>query len=293
MPLYQSVRALGFPSWSSARYFTSSCQHTLDSSPFTYRKESRLWGGLHHTSQRAFSSSNRVVGTSNQSALKSSYQYRALGENESRLLILQPGQPNEPLRCFLEDLKTIRNPGTPYKAISYSWSEVSGLESIECDGAILSITRSAYNVLRRLRDIQKTETVWIDGICINQHDVAEKGKVVKRMRDIYASASGVIIWLEESSEEPFIDDYMRWKDSKELRTPYGFISLLKRKWFTRKWILQEAVLARPNALTVGCGYHKIPWDGEDGFANFLLDLKWDCMSARFRGVNKSKRQSGR
>ncbi|KAK3319024.1 heterokaryon incompatibility protein-domain-containing protein [Apodospora peruviana] len=185
-------------------------------------------------------------------------------------------QAGEPLRCSLEKLKTINIPETsPYKAISYSWGEVPGTATIECDGASLETTRSVHDVLRRLRDAEKTKRVWIDGLCINQRDVAEKQKVVKRMRDIYASASEVIIWLGESSGdqgERFIGEYLRWKDSRKLGTPYDFISLLRRRWFTRKWVLQEAVLAKPNALTVACGPHTIPWDGEHGFAKFLLDL---------------------
>ncbi|KAK3989755.1 heterokaryon incompatibility protein-domain-containing protein [Cladorrhinum sp. PSN332] len=277
MSLRQLVRTAGYLGWktsSSAGGF-----HVFKTCPApSPRGHSRL-GNLkaHHTNLLHHHDHHRVFSSSSKSSSKPAYQYHPLGENESRLLLLHPGQPSEPLRCSLENLKTIKKPEKkPYKAISYSWGEVSGTERIECDGARLEITRSAHNVLRRLRDAEKTERVWIDGVCINQHDAAEKEKVVKRMRDIYGSASEVIIWLgepEESHPERFMDDYLRWKESKKLGTPYGFISLLGRGWFTRKWILQEAVLAKPDALTVACGPDAIPWDGKDGFAEFLLDLK--------------------
>ena len=140
-------------------------------------------------------------------------------------------------------------------------------------GASFQITQSARQVLQRLRHPEKVERIWIDGLCINQRDLAEKEVVVKRMRDIYSSASEVLVWLGECSreEESFVDDYLQWKESKELGTPYNFLSLLTRSWFTRRWILQEAALAKPHALTAACGSHTFSWDAEDGFATFLLD----------------------
>jgi hypothetical protein len=175
----------------------------------------------------------------------------------------------------LEGLASIKAPDAPYTAISYCWSEATGVVSIECDGAKFQITRSAYNVLRRLRHATKTRRLWVDGLCINQQDPVEKEAVVKRMRDIYSSAAEVVIWLGEagSQDERFFDDYTRWVETKELGTPYHFLGLLRRAWFTRKWILQEAILAKPDALTVACGARTIPWDGPDGFASFVLNQK--------------------
>jgi hypothetical protein len=206
---------------------------------------------------------------------KLAYQYRPLGEDETRLLLLYPGEADEPVRCSLEGLASIQATDAPYTAVSYSWTEVSGVASIECDGAEFQITQSAYNVLRRLRDTKKTRRLWIDGLCINQQDSAEKETVVKRMLDIYSSAAEVVIWLGETEpqDEGFFNDYTRWTETKELGTPYDFFGLLRRAWFTRKWILQEAILAKPDALTVACGGRTIPWDGSDGFASFVLNQK--------------------
>lgn len=206
---------------------------------------------------------------------KSTYQYRPLQHNETRLLVLHPGTTNDPLRCSLEDLETIKSPKTSYTAVSYSWNEVPGTTSVECDGSDLQITRSAFNALRRLRRQNQTRRVWIDGLCINQQDQAEKEVVVKRMRDIYSSATEVVIWLGEADAEVdrYLDDYACWKQSETRPArgiPYDFISLLKRPWFTRKWVLQEAILAQQNALTVVCGDRSIPWGGFDGFARILL-----------------------
>jgi hypothetical protein len=37
--------------------------------------------------------------------------------------------------------------------------------------------------------------MWIDAICINQSNVAERELQVGLMRDIYQQADGVVIWL--------------------------------------------------------------------------------------------------
>jgi hypothetical protein len=178
----------------------------------------------------------------------------------------------EPLRCSLENLPSIRNPKDPYTAVSYFWGETKGTVVVDCDGRSLEITRSAYDVLRHLRHKTKTSRVWIDRLCINQEDLAEKETVVKRMPDIYASAREVVIWLggTRPQDEHFFDDYRRWRESKKISTPFHFISLLGRGWFTRKWIIQEAVRAQPGTLTVMCGPNVVPWDGEYGFARFVL-----------------------
>ncbi|KAK3372577.1 hypothetical protein B0H63DRAFT_453894 [Podospora didyma] len=97
---------------------------------------------------------------------KPQYQYPPLGDDETRLLLPYPAQPDAPLRRSLRNLKTIENPSTPYKAVSYSWSEVPGFASVDCDGASFQITQSAYQFLRRLRDPERAEYIWIDGLCL-------------------------------------------------------------------------------------------------------------------------------
>jgi hypothetical protein len=42
--------------------------------------------------------------------------------------------------------------------------------------------------------------LWIDAICINQNNVAEKNIQVQPMVQIYRQASSVLVWLGESTE---------------------------------------------------------------------------------------------
>lgn len=52
-------------------------------------------------------------------------------------------------------------------------------------------------MLARLRDPALPRFLWVDAICINQEDNNEKTDQVQLMTWIYASAKGVLVWLEE------------------------------------------------------------------------------------------------
>lgn len=58
--------------------------------------------------------------------------------------------------------------------------------------------------------------IWIDAICINQSDDAEKSVQVAMMADIYAGAKNVIVWLGEGTdsleEKAFMDMIIRCKE---------------------------------------------------------------------------------
>ncbi len=51
------------------------------------------------------------------------------------------------------------------------------------------------SALRHLRYKDKSRTLWVDAICIDQDNTAEKAKQIKRMGMLYAAASRVIAWL--------------------------------------------------------------------------------------------------
>jgi len=156
---------------------------------------------------------------------------------------------------------------TPYLAISYVWggAPTEQLESI-------SITESALKVLHHLlSEYEPPFHVWIDAICINQDDTAEKRSQLPLMRDIYQNAVQVIAWLGDMSaigaHETFkaidlVNSYSEYsrgstgaprldpstrvypcqcrrdrvrKDLTSLR------SLLELPWFSRIWVFQEVV----------------------------------------------------
>ena len=48
--------------------------------------------------------------------------------------------------------------------------------------------------------MKQNHAIWIDSICISQHDDDEKTAQVKMMGDIYQRATRVVVWLGNSGE---------------------------------------------------------------------------------------------
>jgi hypothetical protein len=60
---------------------------------------------------------------------------------------------------------------------------------------VLSVSRNLDLALRYLRHTYTPRSIWIDALCINQVDRAEKSVQVALMGLIYSQADSVIAWL--------------------------------------------------------------------------------------------------
>ena len=166
-----------------------------------------------------------------------------------------------------------------YIALSYVWGDANDTKEIYLNSQALQVTRNLYHALRQIADwgfgYQDQEPLfWIDAICINQADNDEKSKQVARMGEIYSNATSVVCWLGKNSD---LDDRvakmmfdrinaigadercsdMTWLKqyplADELGTQYelfklAFLSTIQNPWFSRIWIIQEAVLPRSNPM---------------------------------------------
>jgi hypothetical protein len=112
--------------------------------------------------------------------------------------------------------------------------------------------------------------LWVDALCINQADIEERDEQVKKMGSIYSKARQVVIWLGEQTQEvqeafSILGNTSSVRGSRKRSFSPAAVSgdwspvfnLLKRPWFQRTWIIQEAVLARESVLA--CGPETIPW----------------------------------
>jgi len=106
---------------------------------------------------------------------------------------------DEPVRGDLRVVSLDDNP--TFEAISYSWGNPFPSCQIICSGKSVSITQNGYNAVRSLLCNSRISTIWIDAICINQSDDAEKNRQVPLMRDIYGRAKRTYIWLGNSTED--------------------------------------------------------------------------------------------
>jgi hypothetical protein len=70
------------------------------------------------------------------------------------------------------------------------------------DNGVLLIMPNCESALRRLRNAEETQILWIDSICINQGPDAidERNQQVALMGEIYQNAQHVVVWVGESDE---------------------------------------------------------------------------------------------
>ncbi len=139
-----------------------------------------------------------------------SYSVARLGQSEPefRILELLPGAQGEQLACHLVVAKLAESAGR-FKALSYVW----GTGSKSCTILIapptgeagelksVSINELVHTALIHLRRPDNPVRLWIDQICINQDDNAEKGGQVSLMGSIYSTAEEVLVWLGPAAND--------------------------------------------------------------------------------------------
>lgn len=118
-----------------------------------------------------------------------------------RLLFLEPSTDRlAPLRCEL-NRASFDNEDVKYTALSYTWGDPIATTPIFVNGVETQVTLNLEAALRHIRQITDSITLWVDALCINQEDLAEKNHQVEMMRDIFSGAELVIAWLGSAGED--------------------------------------------------------------------------------------------
>lgn len=191
--------------------------------------------------------------------------YQPLQHRETRIITLAPGEWNDRIECALRTVSLDDNPS--YEALSYCWGDPNDPKKlIFLQNQPFKATPSLESALRHLRHRDSERTMWIDAICTNQNDVAERTAQVQQMQDIYAHASHLVVWVGVASESEDSDLGMEtcrqvgeelkegdhWnidlanvsliKDPhqrKEAFDPKPWVAanrLFRRNWFDRVWV---------------------------------------------------------
>lgn len=134
--------------------------------------------------------------------------YEALSYCWSRSTSMTPPDPTTEIQCAVYDPtgeKTeartlafqdlLHNP--LYERLYYQQGGARPPGTITCDGVEVSIGGELYSALKRLRSEDREWRIWVDALCINQADVAERNLHVKMMGEVYARAETVRVWLGE------------------------------------------------------------------------------------------------
>lgn len=220
------------------------------------------------------------------------YQSSVLGANEIRLLNLRSGDAQEELVGNLEVIKLKTETETEgqvlhqrYDTLSYTWGDQDPTEHIKIIHANqqyrIRIRPNLYQALLHLRSHREDRYLWVDAICIHQDDEREKSSQVRMMSQIFNNSSCVCVWIGPEKDDSrraidFIKSRLVHEDADQIlenveyRHEWLALSkLMRRPWFSRRWIIQEIALAR--TATLHCGSDWLPWEV---FAEAVMLFTW-------------------
>lgn len=251
------------------------------------------------------------------------YRYKPLLDAHHVRLVQVIPSGNEPHGFKLSLSEAELDQAPLYSALSYTWGDaLFGVKhpsdhdyptyEVQCDNGVLHITENLFNFLLRKSDIITATPLWIDAICIDQCNLAERGQQVSMMGEIYKSARRVLVWLRE--EQPpaeviwvhdffipkllscrsQVNDYDFWAQRDPFCKDPEIVSLLGEeicqqwqhswvsffeyfipcRWFTRGWVIQEVALKHEKNVLVLCGSEVWSWSKLQNFAWFLDSSNW-------------------
>jgi len=217
-----------------------------------------------------------------------------LKEGEVRLLDLLPLSDENQTAIYYHLYHVSIDDLPPYEALSYSWEmETLGHlphPTIYIDGQSLQIMPNLQAFLLQHRQDQDSpcRPIWIDAICINQNDFAERHQQVGLMSKLYIRLSRLIVWLgPEDEDSKFVvetlklaasnltkgrSDILLLEVNKLLASKkyagggnytVSFTAFLMRFCFSRSWVVQEYGLRANRDMVFKCGKLKLRSDEMD------------------------------
>lgn len=89
-----------------------------------------------------------------------------------------------------------------FDALSYAWGEASQMHDFICCGKVMRIRDNLYKFLQRAKEQGRTSRcpIWIDAVCIDQSNDAEKSVQIPLMSEVYKQAQQVLVWLGDCTE---------------------------------------------------------------------------------------------
>jgi hypothetical protein len=183
--------------------------------------------------------------------------------------VLQPGEAGDPLDISLTTVHMADAP--PYIAVSYVWGANCTLTTILVDDFAMAVKPNLHDALEAVRRPDTKTFVWADAMCINQSDKNEINHQISMMTQIYENAESVAVYLGKPTEKTEdAMEFLRHLFSRKFGTiepPWSYRTLFEtedtlrdifnRPWFTRVWVVMEAISARH--ITFICGDDEILW----------------------------------
>jgi hypothetical protein len=130
--------------------------------------------------------------------------YERLPGDHVRPLCILPDKDGKHIQCQL--VATNMYAGVVFPALSYVWGMGEVTMEILMNGQMMSISSHLHSFLVQIREEHKPVAIWVDAICINQIDDADKGAQISLMPKIYGAAYRTLIWLGSKEHTPFVGE---------------------------------------------------------------------------------------
>jgi Heterokaryon incompatibility protein (HET) len=264
------------------------------------QKTSFSYRGIHEKKARIRESLEAIPTTK--------YQYTNLPDpgNCIRILEVQAGHYDDVIVCKLKDI-TLSASVNHYEALSYVWTtpgEEVTLITIRVNDGSLEIGPSLHCALRFLRSSDRTRSLWVDAICIDQSSLLERDIQVPLMCEIYRNGTSTVCFLgpenrttrtlfnmlEKLAEEgktidvvtlnamdtlpAFVNHLPVHPVKTRLFDEYvgdsTIVDIVQRTWWHRAWTVQEIMLSS-NAIMM-IGKYTITWQNCKQQTHFLMLL---------------------
>ncbi|KAJ0161936.1 Heterokaryon incompatibility protein 6, OR allele [Colletotrichum tanaceti] len=223
--------------------------------------------------------------------------YSPLNSNQVRLLRLNPDPDSDEVGSL--EIVELRD-APPYYALSHSWTRQHSYRHVLIDGRAVTLGADLAACVHRLSQLARSGSeldprlrhVWIDSICIDQSNLAERASQVSLMGRLYRSAVRTLIWLGPDSSDchgawELLDSIYHvfrqqnrtaaepndiparmyrpsaheasglppWQDFRWSHLK----NLLARRWFSRIWVVQEVALSTTRDPVFLLGDRRFPW----------------------------------
>ena len=185
-------------------------------------------------------------------------------KHEIRLLTIESAiRDDDTISCTLSTISL--DSDYAYEALSYTWGDQTSQVEILLHGKPWSVTKNLSEALIHFRHTQFPTVMFVDALCTDQSNIAEKNSQVPLMRRIYSQATVVRCWLglpavgsdrameilRLSSEDQLMEGMVVAARPVDLEDFASLTDLLMRPYWRRAWILQEVVLARQAVFHCG------------------------------------------
>jgi hypothetical protein len=173
------------------------------------------------------------------------FEHKPLDETQSsiRLVTLSSELAADgSIQCYISHSTLDR---ASYVCLSYRWGPSDDVVRIHINGAPFYLRRNVVDFLDLVRKMPMT-FYWIDALCIDQANLAERNHQVAQMGQIFSKAFLVYIWLGKSLPMmPWIKHFVDMKQKHLTDNPWTCIfearetvksCVFSNEYWSRAWV---------------------------------------------------------